>query len=443
MDTQTRGTVLVTAAVALLVLTLGVSAAVAPETSVSGADDSDARQTIVGIQGGGPGWHKYGSVAAVNGTDVVWRAADADSYFDVTQLDNGHVMAAFMDSGYEECGPYESPCTHTGFRIIDPSGDQPEVVSEYSFPVNRESNSEVHDVEKVGENSYVMTDMVEERLLIVENDEVVWEWHANELYEAPPDVTKRDWLHINDVDVIAEDTFLVSVRNANQLVVVERGEGVVEVINADDGSDDASCKKPGQLRDEDGDDDVRCGNPELLDHQHNPQWLGGDPAGDGEAAVLVADSDNDRVVELHRVDGEWEIAWKLESTGDVNLRWPRDADRLDNGNTLITDTLNKRVLEVSPNGSVVWSIRTERIPYEADRVPQGEQPEGTWYGMATPGAGGDATRIPVLGRVASLLRGVFPWLPFWYGGVQVGLTLVAFGLAAAGGRDLWRTRSLA
>jgi hypothetical protein len=98
-------------------------------------------------------------------------------------------------------------------------------------------------------------------------------------------------LHINDVDVIGEDRYLVSVRNANQLLIIERGRGVVEVINEDDDRNDASCRGSGQLRDTDGDRDVRCGDPSILDHQHNPQYL-------EEGAILAADSENDRVVEL-------------------------------------------------------------------------------------------------------------------------------------------------
>lgn len=437
MDRKTRGTVLVVGAIVLLVATLGVSAALAPDTAVAG-DDSE-RRTLVGIQGGGPGWHEYGSIANVEGTDVTWRLADTDSYFDVTVLDNGSVMAGFMHGGYEDCGPYESPCTHTGFRILDP--DTEEIQYEFSYPVRSSSNSEVHDVEQLENGEYLLTDMDREGLTIVKNDEVVWQWNASSYYEAPEDPTRVDWLHINDVDVVGEGQFLVSVRNANQILVVDRQEGVVETINADEGGSDSTCTPSGrnQLEDQDGDGDVRCGDPAVLNHQHNPQWLGGDPTGEGEAAVLVADSDNDRVAELHRQNGSWEVAWTLERAGGIDLRWPRDADRLANGNTLVTDTLNKRVFEVTENGTVVWSIRTERIPYEADREPQGELTQAEWYVGESPNEG-RSSEIPVLTEAAALLPGVFPWLPFWFNGAQLGLTLVSVAVAGVGTRDLWRTR---
>ena len=53
------------------------------------------------------------------------------------------------------------------------------------------------------------------------------------------------------------------------------------------------------------------------------------------------------------------------------LYWPRDVDRLESGNTLITDSRNGRVLEVDPDGRVVWSFTGLAVPYEADRLENG------------------------------------------------------------------------
>ena len=433
-----RGTRLVLAGVLLFVLTVAVSGVLAPDRAgtpgPSGPAADGARETLVGSQGGGPGWHQYGSVYLLNGSDVVWREDSADSYFDVQRLDDGTVLAGFMDSGYEECGPYESPCTHTGIRIIDPDADGgPRVVEEYGFPVRTESNSEIHDAEPLPDGGYAMTDMEHERVIVVEDGEITWQWNASELYDAPADPTRTDWLHINDIDRIGEDRFLVSVRNANQLVIVERtddgGSEVVEVINEDTGGSGAPCTKNGQLRDTDGDGDVRCGDPAVLNHQHNPQWL-------GDGAILVADSDNDRVVELHRTDdGSWEPAWVLDRAEGMDLRWPRDADRLPNGNTLVTDTLNRRIFEVDENGTVVWSYATDRIPYEADRVPREltggasvDLPRYEGDGMVAERSGG----VPVLSTLVVGLRAVAPWAPVWFGETQIGLTLVALALVLAG-----------
>lgn len=423
-----RGNYLILFGVVLFVLTLVSSAMLAPAIGAASETDQTSR-TLVGSQGGGPGWHEYGSVYLLNGTNTTWRESSADSYFDVTQTENGTVLAGFMDSGYASCGSYESPCTRTGFQVIDP-GKDPQVLSEYSFPVRTNKNSEVHDVERLESGEYLVTDMEYERIFTVKNGEVTWQWNASSFYDAPQDPTTTDWLHINDVDVISTGRYLVSVRNANQLLVIKRGEGVVDVINEDTtDSNDANCRKSGQLADYDSDSDIRCGDPDVLNHQHNPQWLGDD-------AVLVADSENDRVVELHRTEvGEWEPAWAVDQAEGVAFDWPRDADRLPNGNTLITDTLNRRLVEVDESGTVVWSVRTERIPYEADRLPYGESVGAPTYtnngsSVDSPDAG-----VPVLSLLLVGLRAVVPSTPFWFREPQLGLTLVSALLIVVGGVD--------
>jgi hypothetical protein len=417
---------LLVAALVVLVVPLAVSSLTAPTIGATDTADGAAGppRTLVGSQGGGTGLHEDGSVYLLTGSETDWREGSADSYFDVTMTDDGRVLAGFMHSGYTDCGPYESPCTHTGYRVIDPSGGEPTVVEEYSFPVRTRGNSEVHDVEPLPSGELVMTDMDAERVFTIDGEgETTWEWRASDFYDAPDDPTRADWLHINDVDFLGDDRFLVSVRNANQLLIVERGAGVVEVINEDtDDSDDGDCTQFSQLADTDGDGDVRCGDPDLLDHQHNPQWL-------GEGAVLVADSENNRIVELHRSDGEWETAWTLRQAEGVAFSWPRDADRLPNGNTLITDSANQRIVEVNESGETVWSYRTPLIPYEAERLPDGETVGATLYG--SPGDTSEAGEVPLLSSVLQIVRTSLP-IPFWVSELHVGTTLLAIVLGTAG-----------
>ncbi|QIB75832.1 hypothetical protein GL213_02965 [Halogeometricum borinquense] len=400
------GTMLIVFGVVLLVSSLVVSAALAPSVGAAGNDETP--QTLVGSQGGGPGLHESGSVYLLDGKETKWKAAETDSYFDVTMLDNGSVATGFMDSGYEDCEPYESPCTHTGFRILEPTDDGgAEIVYEYSFPVRTRSNSEVHDVELLDSGEFLVSDMEYERIFTVKNGEVTWQWNASSMYDAPADPTTTDWLHINDVDALSEDRYLVSVRNANQLVVIERGEGVVEVINKDENGDGT-------------------GDPEVLLQQHNPQWL-------NNGSVLVADSHNDRIVELHRnnTTDEWEVAWAVYEAEGVPFSWPRDADRLANGNTLITDSLNQRVVEVNESGMTVWSYKTPYVPYEAERLPEGETVGATTYATnadATMYGNGD---VPVLSLLLILFQTGIQ-VPFWFTELHVGVTLVSLAMTIAG-----------
>ncbi|KTG30400.1 arylsulfotransferase family protein [Haloferax profundi] len=412
MDNRSRGRIgvlFVLFGVGIVVATFVVGATFAPDIGVSAtntADEGSTMETLVGSQGGGAGLHKYGNVYLVSNDSLSWRLSDADSYFDVTHLDDGRILAAFADGGYTDCGPYKSPCTRTGYRIIDPDApDGPATVEEWSFPVRTMTNSEVHDVELLDSGEVLVADMEHERIFTVRDGEVTWQWNASSYYDAPADATTVDWLHINDVDVIGEDRYLVSVRNANQLLVIERGAGVVEVINEDDDGDGK-------------------GDSDLLLRQHNPQWL-------ADGAVLVADSENGRIVELHRAQtGEWEIVWEVDSAEGVKFWWPRDADRLPNGNTLITDSGNQRILEVNQTGSVVWSTKTDYIPYEAERLPVGETVGGPLHDstpMLTDGRGD----VPVLSPLLAGLRASYP-LPYWLSESHLASITFGFGTAVFG-----------
>ncbi|MFC6989542.1 hypothetical protein ACFQJD_14030 [Haloplanus sp. GCM10025708] len=406
------GTALLVAGVALLAATLVGGVVFAPTSSTAPAQSGEsATPLLLGVQGVGS-YSADGYVARVENDSVAWRESTSGTYFDVTRLDNGSVLAAFLTGGYERCGPYESPCSRTGFRIIDPS-PSPEVVSEWSFPVRSHVASEVHDVEPLPGGGFLVADMEHERVVVVEGGEVTWEWEASTRYDPPADPTKVDWLHINDVDRIGDGRYLVSVRNANQILLLERGEGVVEVINED--------------RDGDG-----VGDTDVLNHQHNPQWL-------GDGAVLVADSENHRVVELHRGDdGRWRPAWTLTGAGGEAFDWPRDADRLPNGHTLVTDTRNSRVLEVNETGHVFreYSMNYRHLPYEADSLPHGEPVGGVRYGVGASATGNAG--LPVLTPAHRLLSAAVR-VPRWFTELHLLATVLSLCLVGVGSVVRWRS----
>jgi hypothetical protein len=428
LSRQRLGAVLILLAAVAVVGSFAVSAATTPTAGAGSANDSaDRGRTLVGMQAEG----RVAMLDANGSTE--WRIGSGNvDYFDVTMLDNGSVLAGFVAEDQQSCGQYESPCSRTGFRLIEPE-PEPQVANEWSFPVRTKLNSEVHDVEPLPSGEYLLTDMDSERILTVaENGTITWQWNASQRYDAPPDVTRTDWLHINDVDRVGDGRYMVSVRNANQLLVIERGEGVVDVINEDEerGNDD-NCKRRSGLADysNDSDGDVLCGDPGIMDHQHNPQSL-------GSGAVLVADSENDRVVELHEQGGEWNVSWGVDTSHGVRYDWPRDADRLPNGNTLITDSRNDRIVEVTPNGTTVWSADTGRWPYEAERLPDGElinddrttqlDSNGDTPSRATDSA------LPFVDRAYAGLSFVIS-LPAWFQPWHIGVIVGALVLVIVGG----------
>jgi hypothetical protein len=52
----------------------------------------------------------------------------------------------------------------------------------------------------------------------------------------------------------------------------------------------------------------------------------------------------------------WRFGTGVSGTGPGQVASPRQAERLSNGNTLIADEWGERVIEVRPNGQVVWSF---------------------------------------------------------------------------------------
>jgi len=188
------------------------------------------------------------------------------------------------------------------------------------------------------------TDTNNDRIVVydTEDEEVDWTWSFDDHYDR--DVGGEytdDWTHVNDVDRVGDD-FLLSPRNFDQVLLVDRETGEIEHTLGSDGDYDT------------------------LNEQHNPDALTSD---DGETTFLVADSENDRIVEYEHADGEWDRTWRLGS--QTNFDWPRDADRLRNGHTLVGDSKNNRVVEVTPRGEVVWEVYAPWLVYDVERIPSG------------------------------------------------------------------------
>lgn len=417
-----RPAMLVAVGFALLLVPSLVSAVTAPDLSGSANSTIDAGDVVVSYEGRPDGrisWYD-------SNFSEEWTHDNARSYLANQVVENNTVFFTWKRILRSQCGRFDPPCAHTGFTIYDRTTD--EVLRNWSYPVRSGGNSEVHDAELLDDGSVVVADMEYERIFLLNQDnEMVWQWNASSFYERPPDVTTRDWLHINDVDAIGNERFMISVRNSHQILIIERGEGVVEVINEElEGFE--QCTANGALYDANDDGDVICGDPSIMAGQHNPHWL------DNET-VLVADSLNNRIVELEEQDnGTWIPTWTVETVDDVRLDWPRDADRLPNGNTVITDSLNDRVVTVAPNGSVVWSMSADGLPYEADLLPYGEPRTNISAAgeQVTPAEQSAVGKIPLIYRARNGLVHVLPFIPYWFGdfhllGAAVGLLLVLSG----------------
>jgi len=217
---------------------------------------------------------------------------------------------------------------------------------------------DTHDADLVRRNSIAVANMRNydeeagenrDRLFVYNRttDAVTTEWQFDDHYD--PSVGgnyEDDWTHVNDVEWLGGDRYMLSPRNFDQVVVVNASSGeILQRLGAD-------------------------GNFDVLRKQHNPDYLAGE---NGTPTMLVGDSENDRVVEYANVGGDWRRTW---SVGEGQFDWPRDADRLPDGNTLITDSRNHRVLEVTPEGEVVWEVYVPWLPYDAERIGTGDESSG-------------------------------------------------------------------
>jgi len=350
MNGQTAGVVLLLAlSVAAPVGTAGVAVAGSggqQNSACAGTIDRPAEGvTVVSIQGA-MGGNKTTARQIAYGPEgeVVWTNDAGDRgvvwSYDVDPMANGHLFVTATKPG------------RTLLYELDPETNE----RVWSEDLNL---LDTHDADPIGDDRILIANMRnydesarenEDRILIYDrsSDEVVWEWRFADHYpESVGGNYEDDWTHVNDVDRIAPGRYLVSPRNFDQAIVVDRSTGDVDLQLGADGETD------------------------VLNQQHNPDYL--ETAG-GEPTMLVGDSENNRVVEYTKTNGSWTRTWAVGNRS--TLRWPRDADRLPSGNTLITDSRNHRVLEVTPTGEVVWEVYTPWLPYDAERVRWGDGSRG-------------------------------------------------------------------
>jgi hypothetical protein len=287
--------------------------------------------------------------------DVTW-------FYDVDPLDNGNLLVSGTRRG--------------GTTIYSYNPETDEIVWRERF----DEVHDTHDVDLINGDQLLVANMRNydtedevnrDRIFIYDRgeDETVWEWqfqkHTNFTKSmggdyASDDGSGDDWTHVNDVDKIADGQYLISPRNMDQVMVINRSTKEVDMRL---GSDE---------------------NYDVMHEQHNPQYLESE---NGTPTIVVADSENDRVVEYAKRGGQWKETWKLGSSKSFN--WPRDADRLPNGNTMVVDSMNDRVMEITPEGEIVWEFYSPWAPYDVERMHLGDEANSTGRTIADQNAEGD------------------------------------------------------
>ena len=358
-----------TVRIALLVLVVLLAAPIVSDFATSGSHSSAETPTDTPTEPPVPGaddpYQPTGHVAYVVDAqgpgqltvvdratgETVFTTTKYDLYHDVDPSPAGDQTLVYVASnirGEAVCPDHlETPCTRNVLERIDYTTGERERLYARFMEYNGSSNT--HDADPVAGSEYLIGDIQFDRVFVVNarTDEEVWGWNASEEFDRSTGGKPGDWTHLNDVEVLDEDLFMVNLRNQDQVVFVHRERGMLEnwTLGAED-------------------------NHAILYEQHNADYI---PAEMGGPAILVADSENNRVVEYQRRNESWERSWLWT---DERLQWARDADRLPNNNTLITDTHGTRLLEVSPNGTILWSRSAPRGVYDTELLSTGPESEG-------------------------------------------------------------------
>jgi hypothetical protein len=177
--------------------------------------------------------------------------------------------------------------------------------------------------------------------------DVVWTWYARDYLDEPPydSISYEGWTHTNAVSRLSNDNTLISLRNFNFIAEVDAQGAVIRSIG------EATLSLP-----------------------HDPEMLPNDN-------ILVTSLPQGRPHSAVEIDPETgEIVWEYLISGLEN-RPVRDANRLPNGNTLITGAT--AIVEVTPEGEIVWRLGLQGVSfglqeaaglgfYKAERIYQSE-----------------------------------------------------------------------
>ena len=163
--------------------------------------------------------------------------------------------------------------------------------------------------------------------------ETVWSWRAGDYFDRPPysDIDDEGWTHTNAVSRLENGNTLISPRNFNFLVEVDAEGNVVRTIGEG-----------------------------TFKGQHEPEIQ-------SNGNILLANHGRPhRVIEYNPESDS--VAWQSKGfSPDVTP--VRDADRLPNGNILITAATV--TVEIAPDGELVWRMLLGNIDFQNKRDRRG------------------------------------------------------------------------
>ncbi|HZP27160.1 MAG TPA: aryl-sulfate sulfotransferase [Dehalococcoidia bacterium] len=257
---------------------------------------------------------------------------------DIRKLPNGHVLIGARDDfrfGDQIADtPWDPARANSWVFEVDEAG---KLVRQTPAPVT-------HHAELLDDGNLLVADA--NRSLVAEVDpqgNLAWSWYGKDhipeykpqtFVNTPPGSFGRqlvhnmyqqfregyypgsDWLHVNSAQRLANGDTVMSFRNLDLVIEVNRAGDPVWTY--------------GSL---------------VLKHQHCGWVLPNDH-------LLVVDNGNGRVIEVDRQTQQ--IVWEQDG---LKFATQGCAYRMPDGNTFITDADNMRAIEVTPNHDIVWQLK--------------------------------------------------------------------------------------
>ncbi|GAA0265739.1 aryl-sulfate sulfotransferase [Alteraurantiacibacter aestuarii] len=239
-------------------------------------------------------------------------------------------------------------------------------------------------------------------------NEIIWEWRASQhVDELGFDVAARtairrlaqrdafDWFHVNSATYLGPnrwfdagderfnpDNVIISSRQANVIAIIARDGSVVWRIGPDF-SDSLAQQAIGQIIGQHHAHLIPIGLPgagNLLVFDNGGSAGYGDPTAVSPNGNAVMQRPGSRVLEINPVT--LEVVWSYANANFYSFNIS-SAQRLENGNTLITEGAPGRIFEVTSEGDIVWEYMNGPSEgygglnsiYRAYRIPYGWIPQ--------------------------------------------------------------------
>lgn len=277
-----------------------------------------------------------------------------------------------------------------------------------------------------GGNANVWPDHIIEIEPLANNQaNIVWEWHAWDHLVQDYDASKEnygvvsehpelldinfvgatgnqagraDWMHCNGIDYNAAlDQIALSCKNTNEFYIIDHSTTTAEAAGHTGGNSGKG-----------GDFLYRWGNPQAYDGglssdqqlfgQHDVQWI--EEGREGSGDFLVFNNGNGRspsyssvdVIQVAYVEGNYPLqsngtwgpnapSWSWGLDQDIYAQSISGAERLPNGNTLVTFGTQGTLIEVDLEGEIVWKyispVTNQGILSQGEEIPAGNNAGST------------------------------------------------------------------